>query len=263
MKSSLASEIVVSSALLAFMAPAWSAPLVLAMNELDPWKMWDANKQANGAYVEIVKELAKRTGNELKVVNCPLKRCLSLLETGEADVLIGVQESPERAAYLHFLKAPYRRYSSDKVFYVRRGEAAKIQKYADLAGKSIGTKIGANYFDKFDDDASLRKTPLVENEVNFQKLDAGRIDSVIIAEDQGEYLVSHLNLRDKIEKAKFREADGTPRSIALSKKSAHSSHLPEFEKAMVAMAQDGSLGRIYKTHFYQRFSIPETAVKIE
>jgi len=49
MKSSLTSKILVGAALAASLAPAWSAPLVLAMNELDPWKMWDANKQANGA----------------------------------------------------------------------------------------------------------------------------------------------------------------------------------------------------------------------
>ena len=123
-------------------------PLVLAFDDLLPWKTY-GNGEYGGAYTEIVRELARRTGRQLKISRCPLKRCLYMLEVGNADIIIGLRNTPERARYLHFLQTPYRDHSSDKVFYVQEGRSASIRSYADLAPLRIGTKLGAEYLERF------------------------------------------------------------------------------------------------------------------
>lgn len=230
--------------------------LVFAMSELLPWKMYDESQKPYGTYYEIVKELAKRMNVNLVVENVPLKRALSMMETGAADVVIGVQSSPERDQSITFLKTPYRIDESEKVFYVLKGRASSISKYEDLYGKKIGTKRGVNYFQKFDEDKEIKKEEVTDNKQNFLKLEAGRIDAVVFAEDQGEYLVSTLNLRSKVEPAAFRvKATAAKRAIGISKKSKYIARFDEMEKAMESMVADGTLAKIYDDHYYNKYNI--------
>lgn len=251
--------------LLALGSPAsgTAAPLVFAFSELPPWKTVDSNRRVGGAYTEIVRELAKRTGTELKIIHCPIKRCLKMLEDGQADIIIGIQSSPEREAYIHFLHTPYRKFSSDKVFYVPKGQAAMIRTYEDLQKLRIGVKNGTQYFDRFDNDTQLTKDGAKDSEASFKKLTRGRVDTVIIAEDQGESFVYSLQLQSQLDKAEYREADHTPRAVGLSKKSALAARLPEFEAAMAAMVKDGTIKALYKRHYFDAYKIPRDAFPLE
>jgi polar amino acid transport system substrate-binding protein len=65
------------------------------------------------------------------------------------------------------------------MFFVRKGEAARIRSHEDLYGLEIGTKINANYFSRFDRDENLRKQPVSSVAQNFKKLLLGRVDAVV------------------------------------------------------------------------------------
>ena len=243
-------------------ASAAGAPLVFAFSELPPWKTVDG-KRLGGAYTEIVRELARRTGTSLEIFQCPIKRCLKMIQDGEADVIIGIQSSPERDAFIHFLRTPYRKFSSDKVFYVPKGKAAMIHSYSDLKKLRIGVKNGTQYFDRFDDDAQLIKDGAKDAEANFKKLLRGRVDAVVMAEDQGESFVYSLQLQGQLDKAEYREADHTPRAVGFSKKSAYMAQLPQFEAAMAAMVKDGTVRALFKRHYFDAYHVPRDAFPIE
>lgn len=245
-------------------SPGWShaRALVLAFNELLPWKTC-SNGEYSGAYTEIVRELARRTGQALEINNCPLKRCLFMLEHGRADIIIGLRDTPERRRYLHFLRTPYRDRSSDKVFYVQEGRGNSIRSYADLARLRIGTKLGAEYLERFDRDTSLSKDPVKDMDINFRKLAMGRLDAVLIPEDQGEALLAQLHLDEKIDKAVYRIADTGSRSIAISRKSPAAIQLEAFETAMRDMARDGTLAALYKRYYYDAYHVAPAAVQIK
>jgi polar amino acid transport system substrate-binding protein len=235
-------------------------PLVLAFSELEPWKTTTAGEYG-GAYTEIVRELAHRVGAPLTIVGCPLKRCLVMLEHGEADLFIGLKSSAQRREYLYFLRTPYRLRGSDKVFYVRKGQAAMLRKYDDLQKLRIGVKNGAENFARFSADESLNKIEAKDLATNFKKLVLGRLDAVIASEDQGEAVLSQLQLRGSVEKAPFRTPDSSgPRSIALSKKSAHMAHVEDIEAAMAAMVKDDSLAKLYKRYYFDAYRIPANSV---
>jgi polar amino acid transport system substrate-binding protein len=122
---------------------------------LSPWKFVDENG-FSGAYAELVRAIAREVKMPIEFIECPLKRCLRLMETGEANLIIGVKGSADRLVYIRFLETPYRT-SSAKVFFVRKGLGKSVQKYSDLDGLKIGTKLGAKYFKRFDRDTTIRK----------------------------------------------------------------------------------------------------------
>ncbi len=237
-------------------------PLVLAFDELRPWKTY-GNGEYGGAYTEIVRELSRRTGQQLVISSCPLKRCLFMLEHGSADIIIGLRDTPERRRYLHFLHTPYRSSSSDKVFYVQEGRGDSIRGYADLARLRIGTKLGAEYLQQFDRDTSLQKDAVADMEINFRKLALGRLDAVLIPEDQGEALLAQLRLEPQIDKAVYRIADNSSRSVGISRASHAFARVGEFERAMRDMVKDGTLAALYKRYYYDAYQISPAAVQIK
>lgn len=246
---------------LACQSAAAADKLVFAFEELLPWKTRHQGVHG-GAYTEIVRELARRAELGLEFRNCPLKRCLYMLEQGHADIVIGVRDTPERRRYLHFLKTPYRERSSDKVFYILRGQGPDIQSYADLAGLHIGVTSGAAYFEPFDSDKSLVKEDVPQTEANFRKLALGRLDAVLVPEDQGEAQVARLALRNKVAKASYRVADASPRYVGVSKKSVDAPTLDKLERAMDGMVRDGTLAALIRRHYYEALDVPLDSVRI-
>ena len=245
-------------------ACAWAqAPaLRFAFSELEPWKTKQGGEHG-GAYTEIVRELARRLNRPLQIIDCPLKRCLKLMEMGDADIVIGVQQSPERARYLQHLATPYRRTSTDRVFLQRAGDSRRITRYEDLNGLRIGIKQGSEYFDRFDEDERLVKDPAPTNEATLRKLVLSRIDVALLPEDQALSLLEQLGLRRDIQLATLRVPDPTPRSIAVSKASPVLTLLPRMEQVMREMRDDGTLASIYNRHYYQRYRVSRQSVVID
>ncbi|XHS79548.1 substrate-binding periplasmic protein [Burkholderiaceae bacterium UC74_6] len=239
-------------------------PLVFAFSELAPWKTKTADGgDFGGAYTLIVRELARRLGRDLRIVECPHARCMLMLRVGEADLTIGVQQSPERDAYLAFLRTPYRKSASDRVFYVRRGEAKRIRRYEDLRDLHIGIKQGSEYFDRFDEDTTLHKEIALSNSANLRKLVLRRLDAVVMPEDQGAVLMNEPELRGQLEAAVYRERDLIPRSVAVSRKSAAIELLPQLEAAMQAMRRDGTLAAIYDKHYFERYRVSRKQLRLD
>lgn len=228
--------------------------IVVPFSPLSPWKFVDENG-FGGAYAELVRAIAGQMKMPIEFIECPLKRCLRLMETGEANLIIGVKASADRLVYMRFLKTPYRT-SSAKVFYVRKGLGKVVQKYSDLDGLRIGMKLGAKYFKRFDHDTTIQKVVVRTNSQNFEMLARGRTDGLIIAEDQGEYWISQLRYRGRFDKAAYLYRDHSPRSIGISRRSTLIHQFDAIEAAMEGLVKDGKLKDIVRKHYFERFDIP-------
>ncbi len=242
--------------------PAEPPSLRLAFTELEPWATRRGGHHA-GAYTEIVRELARRLRLPLQITDCPLKRCLKLLEVGEADLAIGLRQTPEREQYLHYLATPYRRASADRVFLLRRGDTRRLERYEDLQGLRIGVTGGSEYFPRFNADTSLRKDLAPNSESSLRKLMLDRVDTVIVPEDQALALVAQLGLQQQVEVARLRVPEPTPRSIAVSRRSPQMAQLAALEQAMRGMREDGTLATIYERHYYRVYQVTPQRLKID
>ncbi len=221
--------------------------------DLKPWSYVKDGK-IEGVYPAIISELAKELNIKAEFKSYPIKRCEVLMEQGEADLMIGIKDTQQRKKYIEFLKTPYR-LSSAKVFYTRTGDKGKLKRFKDLYNLTVGVELGTKYFPEFDNDHKIVKEYVSNEEQNFYKLIARRIDVLIIPEDRGEFLISTLNMRDKIEKASYRFSDGSPRYIGISKKSPFIKDIKKFDAAMKKLAGNGTLEKLYMKNFFDKYNI--------
>ncbi len=218
--------------------------LVFAFNTAEPYKVLDAAGRPAGAYVDIIRELARRSQLVLQIEQVPLKRVLAMLENGSADISIGIKGGPDRDSYLQFLDPPFAP-SSRTVVLQRASDPRVLRSYEDLLPLRIGVVDGVHYFPRFDDDRRLKRDAAPNVDSALRKLLAKRFDVLMInsLQAQGE-------LRGKRYRHQFREAEvrfefGGQRRIALSRHSPVAQQLQGVLSAQLAgMLKDGTVQRL-------------------
>ncbi|NDV18947.1 transporter substrate-binding domain-containing protein [Pseudodesulfovibrio sp. JC047] len=209
----------------------------------------------DGIDIRLVTALLQEIGYTPRFVPCPWIRGVAMIETGDADIISGILKRQDRENTMIFLEPPYKTRSA-KVFYLRNNTPDIIH-YTDLSHRSIGTQRGAQYFEQFDSDTSLNKQPIHNNALNFKKLISGRINTIIVTESIGDYLIAELHIADKVKKATFRYDSVIPVYFALSKKSSLVQCLPQLLKANRLLKESGAFDRIIDT-FFERLHQPAT-----
>ncbi|MFN4238359.1 MAG: substrate-binding periplasmic protein [Vogesella sp.] len=224
--------------------PAGAQRLVFAFNTAEPYKVLDANGRPAGAYVDIMRELARRSQLVLQIEQAPLKRVLAMLENGSADISIGIKGGPERDAYLQFLDPPFAP-SSRTVVLQRASDPRQLRHYDDLLPLRIGVVEGVNYFPRFDADLRLRRDAAPNVDSALRKLLAKRFDVLMINSLQAQSELRHLRYRDLIRTAAVSFEFGDPRRIAISRRSPVAQQQQRvLSQHLAAMVKDGTIARM-------------------
>lgn len=207
-------------------AAAEGAPvLTMVGDDAPPFRIFGAG-EAHGIYVDLARRLAQHAGYEVRFVEVPPARALAMMRSGEADLMIGLLQTPERATFLHYLRPSLP--AVDKLFLVRAG-GLRIERYEDLAGLQIGVEFGKSYSPAFDHDVTLAKDVSDSYTVALRKLQAGRLDAVVIPEAEADWLMRQSGLR--FVKASFRIA-GQPTYVTLSRASPNRGLRASLERAL-------------------------------
>lgn len=221
--------------------------LSMAFNETVPWKFHDKNGEPQGIDLEIVQQLCQRLSLRLVIKPAPLARAIDMMKNGQVDIMTFLLKTPEREQFITFIEPPYQR-SSDKVFYLRQDARFSLQRYEDLATLQIGIKRGANYQPQFDADPHLHKQAVTDTEQNFRKLLLGRLDTVLVTESEGDYLLLTHGWQARVRKAPLRFSRPVDVYIGVAKHSPHQQLLPalrrELDRELDALIQSGEVARI-------------------
>jgi len=128
----------------------------------------------------------------------PWKRAILMLESGRADALFSSNYTQDRTAFAFYPEEPI--VISPWVMWVRDGDGSKFESFDDLHGKKVGVVRGYSYTPEFW--FFVKKHQLFEevtnDEMNFKKLSAGRLDFIVAELGNGLYLSRTLNLDKKI-----------------------------------------------------------------
>jgi polar amino acid transport system substrate-binding protein len=190
-----------------------SQKLIIAVNNAPPYRIIE-NGNFSGIYIDTVKLLLESLNIEYEFIEVPFARALILMESGEADLMLGPNKNAEREAYMKFLiEAPLPR--ENRIFYVKN-EKNFINKYEDLYSKTIDVLRGAVYFEKFDNDTNLTKEIVNSYDLGIRKVDNARTDVIIMPEMMGDFLLRTLNIQ--LLKSPY-IVEGNISYIAISKKS--------------------------------------------
>lgn len=218
---------------LLLLCPLWlsARPLILVYSVMPPLRYTDVQGRPAGPYIDLIRELGREMQIPLQIQECPLMRCLKLLEIGEADVSIGLRATPEREQFLYFLNPPFA-WGSNTAFYQRREDAQPVRQLSDLKGRCIGVVLGSQFSSAFDNDTSLCKDTTGSAYNNFRKLAFGRLDVVAVPSAQGDYLLSTPEFQGKLVRAPYAMESSAPRQISLSRTSPWFARRTELETAL-------------------------------
>ena len=232
-------------AFMSHLAFAEEKELVIPVSEFSPWKMIDGDK-FHGIDIDILHEMAERLGLTLKFIKCPFARCLEHMKRGKADLMSSIVKRPDREIYIRYLEPPY--YTERRVFYVIKGKSHILQRYEDLYKIRVGVKRRVKYFPRFDEDTKINKEEVTDVIQNIKKLALGRIDTFIISETQGDYLVAISGFQDKFEKLQVIFKGYDRAYFGISKRSKFFRQADDFKKVLEQMIEEGQIDTI-KRHF--------------
>lgn len=220
--------------------------LVFALRPLPPY-MEVTPDGFGGAHVEILQRLAARLRVRLDIVECPLVRCLRMLQDGVADVTMGLAMTPERTAAMVLIEPPYAA-GSPTYFYQRAGDSRPLRGYKELIGRRIGVVRGVRYFDEFDGDARLSKEEAPDVETNFRKLAAGRLDVVPVGANVAAAIVGDPRFAGRVRPAEWVRPNPVMRRMALGLGSPWLERRAELDAAMAAMVDAGETRAILERY---------------
>ncbi|MGQ5524677.1 substrate-binding periplasmic protein [Chitinimonas sp. PSY-7] len=140
-----------------------------------------------GVITEIVREAFRRSGYTAKLEFLPWARCLAYAKSGKVDGLFGVWHLKERESFLLY---------ADPMppiqlgFYTRANSKIQYKTFEDLRPYVIGTV--QSYGDPPNFVAAKLNTDVApDDKRNLAKLQAGRVDLILIEKGVARYLLTH------------------------------------------------------------------------
>ncbi|GCF88036.1 substrate-binding periplasmic protein [Shewanella sp. M-Br] len=136
--------------------------------------------QANGEYtglgVDILNRFAQQQSVNIHYQITPWRRAISMVERGQADILIGPYDTPERNTNLVFAAKAF--YRDDMVFYARAdNEIVWNGDYASIKTQRIGKMQGWSYGTRFTEQTkSLNINEFVDIKSGIERLSRGDLD---------------------------------------------------------------------------------------
>ncbi|ROL95947.1 ABC transporter substrate-binding protein [Pseudomonas protegens] len=164
----------------------------------EPWApyVYEENGKALGLDYETTAIVFQRLGIEVEWQFLPWKRCLAMLETGQADGALDIFHSDQRDRTLLYPSEPLS--DVEFVMFYAKQRPHPFKHLDELKGLTIGTSPGYLYSDDFSNSTLFNREPAPTHEANFGKLLLGRIDLLITDKRVGQHLLDSLGIRDQV-----------------------------------------------------------------
>ncbi|MBL1273323.1 MAG: polar amino acid transport system substrate-binding protein [Marinobacter maritimus] len=162
--------------------------VTVGANHAPPYRIIDGGPPS-GLYVEIFQKITDRLGWKTHYREAPFRRVLKMIRQGEVDVVLGAPETTERGGLMAYVAQAF---PPERRLFLYIKDANRIERYADLYGKTIGVLEGSSYFKRFDNDAQLLKQPAPRYENLILMMEKGRVDVVVAPELVGMYTARDL-----------------------------------------------------------------------
>lgn len=221
-------------------------PLVLVNAVYPPFVNPPGHPQGEGLDIEIAREALRRAGHTLQVQLLPWKRALLMLELGRADLTTTISRNGDRDRYLRW--TPSYRNGANYHFYTRKGAPLRLSEAADLAGLHLGTVTGFFYPDALTRQAGVIVDSAKDVTVLAQKLNAGRIDVMVVTGIRGAWEIREAGLAGMLTKQPYEYAAESPNYLAFSKARSNEALVAATGEALDQMRRDGAMAAIERRY---------------
>ena len=203
-----------------------------------------SNQQAPGFSTEVISQVLKEMKVETETRQFPWARALKDVFEVNRDALYTAFWTEERAYYCYYPDEPLAR--EKWVFFVRSDDINELSfsSYDELKNKQIGVLRGASVTEDFWKFVKEHRNyeEVETDELNFRKLDRGRIDYVVTSYSNGLMLTKEMGLTAKIKPLAAPVIKEDNLYIIFSKKTVSPEFVERFSTA---------LGTFKKTNFYR------------
>lgn len=185
-----------SAALLACLSFSAMAEKIRIVTE--PWAPYVMveNGKASGLDYDTTAIVFQRLGIDVQWQFLPWKRCLMMLQQGDADGALDIFKASERDDLLLYPSEPMS--DVNWVLFQATARPHAFNSLEDLKGLTIGVSPGYLYSPEFDSSAAFIREPAPSHEANFGKLTRGRIDLLVTDRRLGQQMLDQLKLRDQV-----------------------------------------------------------------
>lgn len=191
--------------------------MLVAADNAPPYHSYDDNGQARGLLVEFAQEWAADFSP--RFVQCPWARCLKLVASGEADVLLWITRTEEREVDFVFLDPPIS-YEDITLTLVLKANSPDITSPEDFDGKVIGMLRGASFsLPILADIPPENLIRAVSDEQLLQWLLADKVDAIVSAQQVFEHMHKGVIDAQKLYYASYQITGNEPSYIAISRHS--------------------------------------------
>ena len=207
---------------------------------------WDDGEAMRGLLIDSLTEaIEKRMGIPTEHMGYPWKRAQHLVRLGKADAFCTVP-TDERRAYTLISRVPT--VLATFTPFVRRGSPAALglrnaRSLDDLTGFRVGHYLGSGWAKKNLKGRNLELHEASTLDAALAMLSVGRVDVVIDTSQVIRYRIKQLGMQARLEELP-QVLDQAPFALCIGRGSAHASILPEFERTMQAVHDDGTYDRL-------------------
>lgn len=197
-----------------------------------------------GYNVEIANILADSINLPPIFIQCPFARCLSILEKGEADLMIGLLKLPVREKNLIFIEPPLSVQHEPLRLYTLAKRNITINNFSDLDKLIVGKLRGAIYFPLFDDNNSIKNIEFTSREQLVNMLLKGRIDTFFDREESIRPLLTKQEYQNEIALSQYQYSKPVKNYIAISKHSHITDYAQKISEKLSMLITSGKINSI-------------------
>lgn len=199
------------------------------------------NGQLVGRNINIANLMASQLNKQVVYIECPLARCMSMMQIGQTDMIISIRKTPEREEYLTYLEPSFFEQHLPVNFFIQKNSPLQIVKYDDLKPLLIGTIRGSTYFDQFDNDVNLNKVEVTSRPQLIEMLMKGRIDTFIAREESILPLIDKQVYLTAFSLASYQYDKFVSSYIAISKKSPLNNEISLLNSTLLKLINNGEI----------------------
>jgi polar amino acid transport system substrate-binding protein len=139
--------------------------------------------QNRGVFIDLVKEIAQRTGIEMEIIIAPPNRIIQDFVDGKIDMFFPGLDVSFPVGH-KFIPSPELIYVKKDFAFTKKGNPL-LKSISELEGKKIGITRGYPYVRALIDNKKIQIEVGDTDEINTKKLIAGRIDAFVVEEKSG------------------------------------------------------------------------------
>lgn len=212
-----------------------------AQDEYYPFEYLNDHMEIVGFDIDLVKEIAKRSGVDIKIVARSFDKLLPGVMDGKFDfVIAGIDITDERREKFDFTNS----YFQNEIWYIKRKATTSITDRTSLVGKKIGVQTGTLQEQKAKEISGAKVISFDNKKEYVKQLEDGQLDAVIM-----DSAVASLMLKSHNELVVF-DVDPSDNSgyAMIFAKDKHQDVIAKFNAALDEMKADGTLNSLMQKY---------------